>query len=365
MYLLYVVVETALDETQPWHAPIGVEGRQGRYYAGLVSKSCEWSRFMSQDTGPESEQVTSGLSDLEGLSSTHPDWFRQALAVPRREHSIPVDKGYIHGFSWGQPGKPAVLFSHGMMAHARCWAFIAPLLAEHFHLAAFDTSGMGDSSWHESYGYDQRAAEARAFAEALAMDRPHLVCHSFGGSVGLTTIETYPDAFRSLTVCDMTMLRPEDGDAFMARRKEGPGIAKPRKAHRVYPDLPSAMARFRLAPEQPCANDFLFEYMAYHSLKKVEGGYCWKFDPAVLQPDRSKDEEFWLTLAPRFIDLAAPKAIVHGALSELFQSDISDYMREQTNYETPVVAINDAHHHLMLDQPLALAATLNALLQTF
>ncbi len=308
---------------------------------------------------------SSGLADLDGLTCAYPEWFSRVLAVPRREHSIAVDRGHIHGFSWGQPGKPAVLFNHGMMAHARCWAFVAPMLAEHFHLAAFDTSGMGDSSWHETYSYEQRAAEALAFAEALEMDRPHLVCHSFGGSVGLTTIETYPDAFSSLTVCDMTMLRPEDGDAFMARRKDGPGIAKPRKAHNVYPDLSSAMARFRLAPEQPCENDFLFEYMAYHSLKRVDGGYSWKFDPGVLQPDRMKNEAFWLSLAPRFIDLAAPKAIVYGALSDLFSAEIADYMREQTGNQAPVVAIEEAHHHLMLDQPVALAATLNALLQSF
>jgi len=291
---------------------------------------------MSEDTS----LLSSGLADLDGLSCAHPQWFAQALAVPRREHSVPVDRGHIHGFSWGQPGKPAVLFSHGMMAHARCWAFIAPMLADHFHLAAFDTSGMGDSGWHDSYSYDQRAAETLAFAEALEMDRPHLVCHSFGGSVGLTTLESYPDAFKSLTICDMTMLRPEDHAEFMARREDGPGFAKPRKAQRVYGDLATAMGRFRLAPEQPCDNDFLVEYMAYHSLKQVEGGYCWKFDPAVLQPDRLKNEEFWLSLAPRFIELGAPKAIVHGALSSLFHSDIADYMREQTNNKTPIVAID-------------------------
>ena len=309
-------------------------------------------------------QTGTGLGDLEGLSCDHPDWFKAALAVPRREHSVPVDRGHIHGFSWGDPGKPAVLLTHGMMAHARCWAFVAPLLAEHFHLAAFDISGMGDSSWHSSYDYEQRASEAHAFADALEMDRPHLVCHSFGGSVGLTAIENYPQAFRSLTICDMTMLRPEDGEAFMVEREKSPGFARPRTENRVYPKLTDAMARFRLAPDQPCDNDFLVEYMAYHSLKKVEGGYCWKFDPAVLQPDRLKNHDWWLSLAPRFIELAAPKAIVHGAKSDLFQPPIANYMRSQTENRTPIVAIEGAYHHLMLDQPLALAASLSALLQT-
>lgn len=305
----------------------------------------------------------SGLNDLDGLQQPHPEWFAAALAVPRREHEVTVDGGRIHGFSWGDPGKPAVLFTHGMMAHSRCWAFIAPLLAQHFHLAAFDISGMGDSSWHDDYGYDQRGAEALAFADALEMTRPHLVCHSFGGSVGLTATENYPAAFRSLTICDMTMLRPEDGEAFMAERTTSPSFAQARTTNRVYPDLEAAMGRFRLAPEQPCANDFLFEYMAYHSLKQVDGGYCWKFDPKILQPDRLKNSEWWMSLAPRFAALASPKAIVYGAESSLFQPHTADYMRELTNHKTPIVGIEGAYHHVMLDQPLALAATLNALLQ--
>lgn len=306
----------------------------------------------------------SGLDDLNGLQEPHPEWFAKALAVPRREHEVTVDGGRIHGFSWGNPGKPAVLFTHGMMAHARCWAFIAPLLAEHYYLAAFDISGMGDSSWHDEYGYEQRAAEALAFANALEMPRPHLVCHSFGGSVGLTAAENYPDAFSSLTICDMTMLRPEDGEAFISERMSRPGIAQARTTNRVYADLPTAMGRFRLAPEQPCANKFLFEYMAYHSLKQVEGGYCWKFDPKILQPDRLKNSEWWLSLAPRFAALDAPKAIIHGAQSSLFQPHIAEYMREQTQHKTPIVGIEGAYHHVMLDQPLALVATLNALLQS-
>jgi len=56
--------------------------------------------------GCESESM-SGLSDLDGLSAAHPPWFHKALGVPRREHEIPVDRGHIHGFSWGDPQKPA------------------------------------------------------------------------------------------------------------------------------------------------------------------------------------------------------------------------------------------------------------------
>lgn len=305
-----------------------------------------------------------GLADLDGLTKPQPAWFKAALAVTRKEHTVPCDGGTLHGFSWGDPQKPAVLFTHGMMAHARCWAFIAPLLAEHFHLAAFDISGMGDSSWHTAYSHDQRAAEALVFANALEMEKPQLVCHSFGGSVGLSAAQLYPESFGSLIICDMTMLRPEDVPAFTEARTQSPGFAKQRTANKVYESLELAMSRYRLAPEQPCDNDFLFEYMAFHSLKQVDGGYVWKFDPKVLSPDRLKDSAWWGSLSARFAELALPKAIVYGERSELFRPEIATYMRELTQHQVPVVGIEEAYHHVMLDQPLALVAALNALLQS-
>jgi len=232
------------------------------------------------------------------------------------------------------------------------------------HLAAFDISGMGDSSWFDTYSYEQRAAETLAFAEALEMERPHLVCHSFGGSVGLAATEAYPESFSSLTICDMTMLRAQDAESFMQERAQRPGFDKPRTRNKVYADLAAAKARFRLAPEQPCENEFLFDYMAHHSLKAVDGGFCWKFDPGILQPDRLNNLEWWLSLAPRFAGLNLPKAIVHGAQSSLFQQHTADHMRELTGGQIPIVPIEGAHHHVMLDQPLALAAVLSGLLQS-
>ena len=36
-------------------------------------------------------------------------------------------------------------------------------------------------------------------------------------------------------------------------------------------------------------------------------------------------------------------------------------MRELTNKKTPIIAIPEAHHHIMVDQPLALISALRAL----
>ena len=36
-------------------------------------------------------------------------------------------------------------------------------------------------------------------------------------------------------------------------------------------------------PPQKVNEAYLFDYMAYHSLKEVEGGWTWKFHPSVFE----------------------------------------------------------------------------------
>ena len=54
--------------------------------------------------------------------------------------------------------------------------------------------------------------------------------------------------------------------------------------------------------------------------------------------------------------------IVYGEQSVLFDADSADYVRENGGGHIPMIAIPDARHHLMLDQPLMLLTALRALL---
>ena len=295
--------------------------------------------------------------DLRALEAhQYPAWFIDALNVPRRERTTRVDGCDIHFFEWGEPGRPAIVMTHGMMAHARCWAFIAPLLATQYHVAAYDLSGMGDSG-HRTGGYtiEHRAAEAVGVAEACGMyagdARPALVCHSYGGTVGLVAAETWPERFAALIACDMSMSRPGNRpERFQERVRNRPSP----RPHKVHPTRDAILARFRLAPEQPCANEFLFDYLANHSIKPVTGGYTWKFDPGIFVMDGQRDTAWWDSIAGRYAGLSIPRGLVYGMNSELVNADATEYVKSLTGDFIPVRGIGDAWHHLMLDQPLHL-----------
>lgn len=305
-------------------------------------------------------------TDLADLNSKHPDWFVDAMSEPREEGFVEVQGCAIHYFCWGDVTKPGLVLVHGRMSHARCWAFIAPLLAQNYHCVAFDLSGMGESGTREYYSYDHRAAEVLAVTEKVGMfasgRKPHLVCHSYGCLVGIAAAERYPSRWAGIITCDMLLLRPDETERLEPRTD---GLLDDPRPHKIYDDVARPVSRFRLAPEQSCNNSYLLEYLARHSLKQVPGGWVWKFDPAVYSIQEEGHNDWWVELTPQFIRLPLPKAIIFGKQSLFGNAQSARYAADASKNPVPVVGISDAQHHIMLDQPIALVTAIEALLGGF
>jgi len=297
-------------------------------------------------------------------SSTTPHWFEEALSTPRREAWLDSSGCPIHYFSWGDPSNPGVLLLHGFLAHARCFAFIAPFLAKDYYVVAYDFSGMGDSGVREAYPDDVRLQELLDVAAGTGLfeggRRPSIIAHSYGGSIGLLAMEQCHDKFSQLVICDLMTLRPE---RLMALGKESgpPGSRAPQRSNRVYPDYATAKGRFVLSPPQKVNEPCLFDYMAFHSLKEVEGGWSWKFHPSVFAQSTDHHQRL-LAQAGRIARAPGSIVIVYGEQSALFDADSAEYVRECGGGHIPMIGIPDARHHLMLDQPVAFASVLKTLL---
>lgn len=315
-----------------------------------------------------SQSMKSATSDIVPEwapdTSVLPGWFTQALAVPREEGFVTIDGVRMHYFRWGNPAAPPVLMTHGFLSHARCFAFVAPLLADDYHLVAYDLSGMGDSDPRPHCDMTARGHEMIGMAEALGLfghaRRPIVIAHSFGSAVALRALELAPSAFAGAAICDMMILRPSELERYWSNGRARPGSGDPDRPHRRYPDFPSARERYVLAPPQPVGEPFLMDYMAYHALRRDEAGWTWKFSPSVFKRDNS--HRLWLEIGPRVVAAPGNKAIIHGEQSQLFTPDSRRYLHELGGGEIPVIAVPEARHHLMLDQPLAFAAALRAVM---
>jgi pimeloyl-ACP methyl ester carboxylesterase len=272
-----------------------------------------------------------------------PGWFLRALDRRPARRDLDVEGGRVHYRSWGEPGLPGLVLVHGGAAHSGWWDHVAPQLDGH-HVVALDLSGHGDSGRRADYPMDRWADEVVAVAEAEALSRPVVVGHSMGGWVAATVGVRHPDRVAGVAFIDSPLNdQPPEEERLRHRRRPS----------RVYASADEAVSRFVSLPPQDVVLPFVRDHVARESVREVDGGWTWKFDPTFFgNRPRMRD------LLP---DLAVPAALFrceHGLVSR----QMADAMRQLVGGHLPVVDVPEAGHHPMLDQPLALVTGLRTLL---
>ena len=277
-----------------------------------------------------------------------PAWFRRALDHRPETHRVECNGCEINYLAWGEEGAPGLVFIHGGAAHAHWWSFLVPLLADQYRVVALDLSGHGDSGRRNDYRLADWADEVLAVADDARMSPdPVLVGHSMGGFVSIGTAARHGDRLRGIVILDSPVSAP---DPEMEAARQG-NIFGPL---RVYPDVETALTRFRTVPEQEHYLPYVFDHVGRHSLSEVDGGVSWKYDPNIFVPGRSEPRQ----LLPEVSCRVALFRAEHG----LVTPEIGDYMYDLLGRVAPVVEIPEAGHHLMLDQPLLLLTALRTML---
>jgi len=272
-----------------------------------------------------------------------PAWFEQALAQQPEHRDVGVAGARVHYRCWGPAGGPGVVLVHGGAAHSGWWDHVAPQLTG-CRVVAPDLSGHGDSDRRETYDPLLWAREVVAVAAAEGLDRPVVVGHSMGGRVAATVAAGHPGAVAAVVVVDSPLNDQPPDEARLRER---------RRPHRVYPDVDTAVARFRTLPAQDVLLPAVREHVARGSLRPVEGGWTWKFDPGFFGSR--------LRLRDLLPQLRCPAVLLrceHGLIAPAMATEMAGLVPGGM----PVVELPDAGHHPMLDQPLALVAALRTLL---
>jgi len=189
-------------------------------------------------------------------SASGPKWFQDAISAAYDERTIEVRGCRVHYLRWGTPGHPGVVLVHGGAAHAHWWSFIAPLLTRDCQVVALDLSGHGDSGRRSEYPRDIWAEEVMAVADDSGIVGPPIVVgHSMGGFVTIATAARYGDRLAGAVILDSPVRRPNPEEEEGAR---GKAFRNPK----LYPDIETALAHYRLVPDQPWVNPFLIDYIA-------------------------------------------------------------------------------------------------------
>jgi pimeloyl-ACP methyl ester carboxylesterase len=306
--------------------------------------------MMQTTRGMRREDSLYPLARFAGDVPPRPDWFERALAVPCETLPLRHDGADIELLCWGERGKPGLLLLHGNRSHARWWSPVAGLLADRFRIAAPSLSGLGGSGWRDAYSVTAYGEEVMAAARAAGLfegGAPVLAGHSFGSGPVIAAAAEYWRELAGLIVLDTHLthlsVKPDIGQAHV---------------HKVYPDVASALARFRLAPAQECENLFYLDWIARNALREVPvdapggPGWSWCFDP------RQWDVLEWYERWDALPGIGCPVAFINGELSIAMDAGQMAAVVAHLGGDVQVEVIAQAHHHLMLDQPRAVAGAL-------
>jgi pimeloyl-ACP methyl ester carboxylesterase len=284
------------------------------------------------------------------MAAEAPGWFARAISTPHTEHTIEVSGCQVRYLNWGDRGNPGLVLVHGGAAHAHWWSFLAPLFIENYSVVALDLSGHGDSGQRELYPRSTWAEEVMAVSRhASFVGPPILVGHSMGGLISIVAAALYGDELAGAIIVDAPVRKP---DPETQEGERGRAFRNPK----TYPDLETARSHFRLVPQQPCDNQYILDYIAERSLRRIEAGYTWKFDPKVFIRARAE------AMHEHLANVRCRVALIRGELSHVVPPETGAYMYQLLHRSAPLVTIPEAHHHLILDQPLAFVAALRALL---
>ncbi len=297
------------------------------------------------------------LKPYQGARPPAPGWFIDAIAAPCEAASVSHLGARISYRRWGRADAPGLLFVHGKGAHEHWWDFIAPFFAADWNVAALSFSGMGSSDWREAYSLETFAGELLAVCEAAGMlaggRRPFVVAHSFGGFVAAVAAARSGQMLSGAIILDCP-LRPPPRDWVQEETRERVMVSP------AYPDLETILGRFRLAPPQECPNDFILDHVARYSVKPVERAdgqpaWTWKFDPHI-----------WPRMdlsgigGDPIADARCRISLMRGELSTLVTPQLHASALSRAPKGTVSATIPQAAHHVMLDQPLATVAAINA-----
>ena len=280
------------------------------------------------------------------MSQEIPAWFADALGQSYDSREVDVDGVRVAYRVWGKSGDPVAVLVHGGAAHAGWWDHVAPHLASGHRVIAIDLSGHGDSGHHESYSLDAWADEVMAVARAESDRPPVLLGHSMGGFVVLTAAQRHGSAIRGAAAIDSPVREMSPEAKAWVASKHVPG-------NKTYPEREAILDRFRTLPRDAASLPYVHRHLAEGSIKAVDGGWTWKFDPRIFLRARMEPED----LAEAVCDIA----LIRGERG-MATTDITDVVAERLGRDVPVTVIRDAGHHIMLDQPIALIAVLQTLL---
>jgi pimeloyl-ACP methyl ester carboxylesterase len=252
----------------------------------------------------------------------------------------------VSALRWGTE-PPELVLLHGGGQNAHTWDTVALALGR--PLLAIDLPGHGHSDWRDDHRYfpAENAAAVEVIVREYAPDAKAVVGMSLGGLTALVLAARAPELVRRLILVDVT-----------------PGVNK---------DKASAVIAFIAGPESFASFDEILDRtVTYNPTRSVsslrrgilhnakerdDGSWVWRYERFDL-PDGTDIPEFnrfW----DAFDSIPAPILLLRGGDSPVVgDEDVEELQRRRP--DARVIVVEQAGHSIQGDQPLELAALIEA-----
>ena len=251
----------------------------------------------------------------------------------------------LHYLEWNPHAPRTVILLHGNTANAWWWEPLARVIAADYRLLALDQRGHGDSQWARpaAYSPDDYANDIARFVAHAAANAEKLVVvgHSMGGLNVLAFARNHPERARGAIAIDIPVTSTRGRDRYLQRLKSLPVV--------TYPDLATARARFRLIPKEGAVAPDVLHEIAEKSLARTdEGRWTLKFDRECFFGGDG------MVVLDTIREIRIRTMLVRAGHSRIMTAEGAEHARV-ANPKVRVVTIADAHHHVILERPEAVA----------
>lgn len=257
----------------------------------------------------------------------------------------------LHYLDWGAVGKPPLVLLHGGSAYAHWWDFVAPALAEDFHVLVLDQRGHGDSDHADppAYGTRHYLSDLHDFLRRLGIQKPILMGHSMGGHNAVIYATQHAQELKALILVDTDAAYPEAAVQFLRKLGEKPA--------KEFASFVEAISRFQLLPRETYISVEKLRYLASFAFKqRPDGKWTAKLDRKTLFREPIDGRPF-------LGYITCPTLVVRAERSPL----LSDKKIDRLVNGLPNgrwSEVKDTYHHVMLDNPDGLVQVVQVFLQS-
>ncbi|HJU09835.1 MAG TPA: alpha/beta hydrolase, partial [Candidatus Binataceae bacterium] len=253
----------------------------------------------------------------------------------------------LHYLEWNPTAACTLILLHGNSANAWWWRPMAEVLAAaDLRILAIDLRGHGDSEWVRppDYSPSAYAGDLARFIVDAGGTGAIAAGHSMGGIAVLAFASRYPRLVRGVAAIDIAITSGERRNRYLRRLRTIPTVC--------YPDLATAMARFRLMPNEGSIAPEVISEIAKSSIQRTAAGtYTMKFDRESFSGSDGID------VAATIAAVRVPTLLVRAERSRIMSAEAA-LNAKRSNALIELVSIPHAHHHLPLESPHALANVL-------